>query len=714
MPAAFGFNPLGLAVVLTAKVRTGEDYGVSVDSNDDSQLQRVYGVTTTLWGVPYDHSHDGQRGECLGFDGSTLGACPVEQAPKPFLRMPTSCSSSPPNTTLYADSWQNPVQSLELEGVKAEVFNHDSEGDPVGVGGCELLDFSPTVSVQPETSAAASPSGLDFGLSLPQNQNPAGLAEADLRNVVFSLPQGMSVSPSAGDGLGACTSTPEPNRPGGEIALESSEPVQCPNSSKVGTVTIETPLLETPLTGSVFLAQPNANKFNSLLALYVVAAGEGVLIKLAAHVEANPVTGQLTTVVQDSPQQPFSNLELHFFGGPRAALMTPQICGTYSGVSQLTPWSSPSESAVSIDSPFAITSNCGGGFSPTLSAGTTSNQAGSFSPFTTTIARSGQDQNLSAIAVRTPPGLLGMLSKVTLCGEAQAQLGDCPSASQIGHVTASSGAGPTPLQLPLAGKPQDPIFLTGPYKGAPFGLSVVVPAEAGPFNLGNVIVRAAVTIDPHTAQVTIASDPLPTFLEGIPLDVRTVNAVIDREGFIFNPTNCRPSSVDATITSTQGASAGLASRFQAANCASLPFKPKFTVSTQGHTSKKNGASLGVKVTSGLGQANIGKTVVSLPKQLPSRLTTLQQACPEATFAANPATCPARLQRRRREGHYARSERATDGSCLPRLPRRRRVPGSRRGSAGPGRKSGSGWQHQHQEGHHHQLLQLGARRADHEL
>jgi hypothetical protein len=422
--------------------------------------------------------------------------------------------------------------------------------------------------------------------------------------------------------------------------LESGEPVQCPDSSKVGTVTLETPLLETPLTGSVYLAQPNANKFNSLLALYIVAEGDGALIKLAAHVEANPETGQLTTVVTDSPQQPFSNLKLHFFGGPRAALMTPQTCGTYHATSQLTPWSSPTQTALSIDSPFSITANCGGGFAPTLTAGTMSNQAGAFSPLVTSISRTDQDQNLSTISVHTPPGLLGMLSRVTLCGEPQAQLGTCPAASQIGHVTASAGAGPTPLQLPLAGRPQDPVFLTGPYKGAPFGLSIVVPAEAGPFNLGNVITRAAIAIDPHTAQVTISSDPLPTFLQGIPLDVRGVNVIVDREGFIFNPTNCHSFSLATTITSTQGALAAPASSFQAANCATLPFKPTFTVATQGHTSKKGGASLDVKVGSGSGQANIAKALVSLPKQLPSRLTTIQQACPGATFAANPAACPA--------------------------------------------------------------------------
>jgi hypothetical protein len=641
VPAAFGFNPLGLAAVLTAKVRTGEDYGLNIGTNDASQLVRVYGVTTTFWGVPYAHSHDGQRGVCLSAEGKELGSCPIETAPRPMLRMPTSCSAPPLTTIFYADSWQNPLASLEAEGFEGEVFNHDSEGDPVGVSGCELLDFTPTVSVQPEASAG-SPSGLAFELSLPQNENPEGLAESDLRNTVLTLPPGMTISPSAADGLGACTSTPEPGRSGGQIALHSDEPVRCPNSSKVGTVTIETPLLETPLEGSVYLAQPNTNEFNSLLALYIVAEGDGVSIKLAAHVQANPLTGQLTTVVTEAPQQPFSHLKLHFFGGPRAALMTPPTCGTYEATSQLTPWSSPAQTPVDVGSSFALTNNCGGGFAPTLVAGTVSNQAGAFSPLTTSVTRSDQDQTLSKITLTTPPGLLGLLSKVTPCPEPQAAAGACSEASKIGHVTLTSGPGPTPLQLPEAGKPQDPVFLTGPYAGAPFGLSIVVPAEAGPFNLGTVVVRAAITVNPHTAQVTIASDPLPQLVNqsGIPADVRNVNVVVDRENFIFNPTSCQPTSVAGTVTSAQNVNVSLASHFQAVNCADLPFKPTFTVSTQAKTSKAQGAALTVKVTSGAGQANIAKVKVDLPKQLPSRLSTLQQACVAAVFEANPASCPA--------------------------------------------------------------------------
>jgi hypothetical protein len=641
VPAAFGFNPLGLAAVLTAKVRTGEDYGLNISTNDASQLVRVYGLTTTFWGVPYAHSHDGQRGACLGAEGEALGSCPIETAPRPLLRMPTSCSTPPFATIFYADSWQNPLASLETEGFQAEVSNHDTEGDPVGVSGCELLDFTPTVGVQPEVNAS-SPSSLNYELSLPQNENPEGLAESDLRNTILILPPGMAISPSAANGLGACTGTPETGRPGGQIALHSDEPVQCPNSSKIGTATIETPLLETPLEGSVYLARPNANEFNSLLAMYIVAEGDGVTIKLAGHIEADPATGQLTTIVPENPQQPFSHFRLHFFSGPRAALMTPHTCGAYTADSQLTPWSSPTQTPVSLGSSFAISSNCGGGFAPTLVAGTTSNQGGAFSPLVTSISRTDQDQTLSKITLTTPPGLLGMLSKVTPCPEPQAAAGTCPEASKIGHVTLSSGPAPMPLQLPEPGKGQDPVFLTGPYNGAPFGLTIVVPAEAGPFNLGNVVVRSTINVNPHTGQVTISSDPLPQVVNGsgILADVRSVNVIVDRDDFIFNPTSCQPSNVAGTITSAQNVSVALSSPFQAVNCGGLPFKPGFSAATQAKTSKPQGAALNVKVTSGAGQANIAKVKADLPLQLPARLTTLQQACVAAVFEVNPANCPA--------------------------------------------------------------------------
>ena len=368
-----------------------------------------------------------------------------------------------------------------------------------------------------------------------------------------------------------------------------------------------------------------------------------MLVKVAGHVEADPLTGRLTTIFDNNPQQPFSDLKVSFFGGPRAPLVTPAACGSYEVTGSLTPYGT--ELPVAFSDPFVVASACGSGFSPSLTAGTTNNQAGGYSPFTVTISRGDQDQDLGAISVRTPPGLLGMLSKVPLCEEPQASQGTCPAASRIGTTTVGAGAGPDPVFLPQAGHPSDAVYLTGPYKGAPFGLSVVVPAEAGPFNLDEgghpVVVRAAIEVDPATAAVTVKSDPLPQILRGIPLQVRTIDVSINRGEFTFNPTSCEALTVNATVTSAEGARAAVSSPFRAANCGLLPFKPSFKVSTQGKASKAGGASLDVKVGYPRGvQANIRRVVVSLPKQLPARLTTLQKACTAATFAANPAGCPA--------------------------------------------------------------------------
>jgi hypothetical protein len=490
--------------------------------------------------------------------------------------------------------------------------------------GCEKITFTPSLSVQPEGSSAGSPTGLNVDVHTPQNANPEGLAEGNLKRAVVSLPAGIVVNPSVANGLDACT--PE------EIGVSDANPVSCPAASSIGSVEVNTPLLPAPLTGSVFVAAQNANPFGSLLALYVVAEGSGVLVKSPGEVRLDPVTGQVMAVFENIPQQPFTDIKIHLDGGPRAALSLPVGCGAYTTTSQLTPYSSlvaaePSDS-------FQVSSGCQRTFNPTFAAGTTSDQAGGFSPFSITFSRSDQDQGLGGVSVRTPPGLLGLLKTVQQCGEPQASLGTCGAPSLIGHTTVTAGAGADPVGV------TGQVFLTGPYKGAPFGLSIVVPAVAGPFNLGNVVVRSAISVDSHTAQITVTSDPLPTILQGIPLQIKAVNVSIDREGFMFNPTDCEPLAVGGTIVSTEGAAASVSSRFQAANCASLPFKPVFSVSTQAKSSKAQGASLDVKYSSAIGQANTAKVAVSLPKALPARLTTIQQACTEAAFNANPASCPA--------------------------------------------------------------------------
>jgi hypothetical protein len=365
-----------------------------------------------------------------------------------------------------------------------------------------------------------------------------------------------------------------------------------------------------------------------------------VIVKLPGTVAANPSTGQLTATFKENPQLPFSDLKLHFHGGPRAPLANPQTCGSFATSSTLTSWGGQEASGAS--PAFGIDWDGKGGacpaslpFNPGFTAGTITPVADAFSPFVLTFSRQDREQDLSGLSVTLPPGLLGRIAGVPLCEEAQANAGTCGPESQIGTTSVLAGPGEHPLYVP-GGR----VYLTTGYKGGPFGLSIVVPAVAGPFNLGNVMVRAAIHIDPSTAQVTAVSDPLPQSKDGVPFRLRTVNVEVNRaSGFTFNPTNCAQQQITAAITGAQGATANVASPFAVTGCAGLPFKPVFTASTQGKTSKANGASLVVKVAQKPGEANIHRVNLQLPLILPARLTTLQKACTEAQFNTDPAGCP---------------------------------------------------------------------------
>jgi hypothetical protein len=605
--AEFGFNLVNKAIVMYATVRTGSDYGLTVTVPGINKLA-ITGASLTFFGTPAAQNGSGTR-------------------PVPFLSNPTDCSAAQV-TRIKVDTWANP-------GVW-----HEASASSPNVTGCEFVPFAPSLTVTPDSVAAGAPAGYHFDLyvpqATPQGTSPNGLVSAALKKAVVKLPVGVSVSPSAAYGLGACSPA--------EIAIHSPNPAACPNSSKVGSVEVDTPLLDHPLKGGVYLASQGDNPFGSLLALYIAAADpqSGVVVKLAGQVSADPVTGQLTATFDNNPQLPFEDLKLDFNGGPRAALVNPAACGTYTTTSELTPYSETTPATPS--SSFQIDQGCSSPqpFAPAFTAGTINPQAGAFSPFTLTLSRGDTDQKLGAVSVKTPPGLLGVLTGVARCAESQAAQGTCGAESLIGHTSVAAGPGISPFGL--GGQ----VFLTGPYKGAPFGLSIVVPAIAGPFNLGTVVVRASIAVDPRTAQLTVTSDPLPQILQGIPLDLRTVNVTVDRPGFTFNPTNCQPLAVGGVAQSAQSTNVAVSSPFQATNCANLAFRPKLTASTRGNgTLKRNGASLTVRISSKQGpgtssgerEANIKKVDVSLPYALSTRLSTLHEACTEAQFAANPAGCP---------------------------------------------------------------------------
>jgi len=591
--------------------------------------------------------------------------------PEAQFTNPSDCNGEPLRTRLYMDSWEDPA-ALSHNGTPLDLTEpawKEMTSESPAVSGCNELRFDPaafTFAPEAAHSQADEPAGYELTLKVPQTETPGTLGTPPLKTATVTLPPGVAISPATADGLVGCQET------GSEgINLSSTAPGTCPDASKVGTAEVLTPLIEEHLQGSLYLAQPacggsgqaecteEAAEMGGIFALYLEVGSEssGVHLKLKGKIEVGGygrhsrevglAPGQVRTTFAEMPQLPFGELKLKFKGGPRAPLANPQGCGTFTTYASLEPWSAPESGPDAVEQPSFDITGCASpmGFAPSFTAGTISSRAGAYSPLTLTFSRQDGEQGLGGMSVTLPPGLLARIAGVPECPEAQANAGTCgvgSPGSRIGTATAAAGAGSEPLWQ------SGSVYLTGPYNGGPFGLSVVVSANAGPFNLGNIVIRAAIYINPGTGQLTVVSgvggDSIPQSIDGIPLRLQTVNLTIDREGFIFNPTGCSQAAVNGTITSAQGVTVPTSSHFEAVNCASLKFKPVFSATTQARTSNAKGASLTVKLSypnlpQGA-QADIKSVKVDLPKQLPSRLTTLQQACLAAQFDANPASCPA--------------------------------------------------------------------------
>ncbi|HEX5853585.1 MAG TPA: hypothetical protein VFY36_10885 [Solirubrobacteraceae bacterium] len=633
-------------------------------------------VVLTLWGEP----------------GAFNGSGSTEA----LLTSPVDCSEAPAKARLEVESWGNPGHPKSAE---TTVFPELTGCSALQSPFTPSLALSPLKGME-GTTQADSPSGFSGSVVVPQTTGFEENATSLVRDASVTLPPGVSLSPAAAQGLVGCKERgPEGiNRgttdigPGGEDrgnpeatefgaghaggngspyddAQYHTAPGHCPPASTVGSIEVFTPLLETrcggegqqvcaegessaPLQGHVYLAEPKCGgagqgectpqnaEDGSLFAGYAELSGEGVLIKERATISINQATGRVTLHLREAPEFPFSELKLNVHGGARAPVATPQTCGAATTTSVFTPWSSPeafspSPSTFTVDAD-GLGSACPAAwpFGPGFAGGATNPAAGAFSPFTVTLTRQDREQNVTGLSVTPPLGLLAMLSSVTPCPEPQAASGACQDSSLIGHDTAAAGSGPSPLYV--TGR----VYLTGPYKGAPFGLAVVTPAVAGPFNLGNIVVRAKINVNPSTAAVTITSDPIPQSRLGVPLRLKILNVTADRPGFTFNPTNCSQLSLNGTATGDQGTSASLTTPVEVGGCRALPFGPVLKVSTPGRASKRNGAALSVAFTASPGQANVKKLKVNLPKQLPSRLATLQKACTDSVFNTNPAGCPA--------------------------------------------------------------------------
>jgi hypothetical protein len=648
-----GFNApiVGTPIFTVLSSRTGSDYGLDATVAGISHFIPIFGVAQVLWGVPADSSHDALRFPYLppfpnhgcGFadpvpyifgDGATFppfcypGApTPSNSQAKPFLSNPTTCSG-PLTSSLDVDSYDHGTSHADSPWPQAT--------------GCDQLAFNPSLSAQPTTTQTDSPSGLEVDLSVPQFVSPTTPSPSEIRATTVTLPKGLSINPNAADGKTACADA--------AANFGTEDAANCPEFAKVGTLEIDSSALPGPLPGYIYLGQPlPGNRYR----IFLVADGFATHIKLPGTVTPDPQTGQIVVSFQNLPQSPLTDFKLHFFGSERGLFATPTQCGTYSVKSTFTPWDEQLANQSSTQF-FAFDSGpngtpCPGAirpFNPNLQAGDADNTAGAHTPFTLDLTRSDGDQNLTALDVSTPPGFSGTLKGIPYCpqsaldqisdstypGLAEQASSACPTASQIGTATAATGGGTHPLYSP--GK----VYLAGPYKGAPLSLEVVIPAVSGPYDIGNVAVRAAINVDPITAQISTVSDPLPQILDGIPLRVRSLQINLDRPNFALNPTNCNSMAVTAQVFGDQGARADLSAPFQIANCASLGFSPKLAMRFQGGTKRRAHPALHATLTTNPGNANISRVAVTLP---PSELldqSHIGSSCTRTQFATN--SCPA--------------------------------------------------------------------------
>jgi uncharacterized repeat protein (TIGR01451 family) len=696
-PARFGFNVLKTPVILDTSVRSGADYGVTVSVSNISQVADLLGTSVAFWGVPGDPRHDAARGwACLAnaiYDVKGEQCISSSQSsPPPFLTLPTSCAVAF-STTVQGESWPfraSPgAEPTSIPLPAARYSLEDGFGRPLGITGCNQLLFEPSIEVAPDVSDASTSTGLKVDVHIPQEagENAGGLVSSAVKDITVALPQGLAINPSGANGLGACgegqvgylappasqppenlhftPTLPEPLEPGSNLEALGF----CPNASKIATVRISSPLIANPVVGSVYLAGQNENPFGSLIAMYIVAEDpvSGTVVKLPGEVHLTEA-GQIVTTFKNNPQLPFEDAELRFFGGERAPLSTPARCGPYTTNASFAPWSG--NPAVGSTSTFEIKggpktvaqpsgSLCPGvtlPFSPSATGGSLNAQAGAFSPLTATFSREDGEQNFQGAEVRLAPGMEGLLTGVKLCNEAAANAGTCGPESLIGETTVSAGVGVDPVSV-SGGK----VYLTEHYAGAPFGLSIVNPVKAGPFDLEHdtsnpnqqpacdcIVVRATVEVDPHTAALTVTAAPsgphaIPRVIDGIPVQIKKINVTANRPHFTFNPTNCNALSVTGAATGDEGASILLSVPFQMVNCALLKYEPKFTVRTAARPSKANGASLNFRIAYPKGamgsQSWFKRAKFAIPRQLPARLTTIQQACLSATFDTDPAACP---------------------------------------------------------------------------
>lgn len=675
-PARFGFAVGGVPVLINTEVDPDDDYRITGRVSNVSQVVQFLSATTTLWGTPGDPRHDGARGwDCVYFD--PFGPCqrPSGLDESAFLRMPVQCSS-PLDFGLELEPWNVPIGS-QVEGASFT-------GDPLL--GCNSVPFDPTIESSPTSKLAGNPSGLSFSLRMPNSGllNKDGIAEGQAKKIEVDLPEGMTINPSQGEGLVGCNPAQYANE-----TVDSTAGEGCPEASKIGTVQIATPLLEEEAKGSLYVANPHDNPFGSLLALYMVAKipERGILVKQAGKVEADPVTGQLTTTFDDLPQLPFSEFNLQFRPGGRAPLVTPPTCDgdpsepgnqPFEIVARFTPWSAQDpnnptpDEIVTRTSTFTVERGVDGGpcpsggtppFKPGLLAGTINNAAGSYSPFNVRLTRNDGEQEFTNFSIKLPPGVIGKLAGIPFCPDAaiaaaKARTGStggaeelaspsCPLASQVGRTLVGAGVGSILTYVP--GK----LYMAGPYNGSPLSIVAITAAKVGPFDLGTVVVRLALRINPETVEAFVdatGTDPIPHIIQGIPVHARDIRAYVDRPEFMLNPTSCEPTSTASTVlgsgldfgSDADNVPVTVTSPFQAADCASLGFKPRLKLSLRGKTRRGGNPALRAVFRPRLGDANAARVSVALPRSEFLDQSHIRTVCTRVQFkagAGNGTECP---------------------------------------------------------------------------
>ena len=677
-PAQLALNvaKVGIFVHFQTAIRSDSDYGAEAYTRDllALTLHPVFGAQTQLWGDPSADAHKWIRGTCPIGPPLFGPTCDVDPQQTAFLTTPTDCPGQAPLYEAFATSWEEPNEERQ-----SEFEATDLPGNPALTEDCGSLQFEPTFKSRPTTNLTDSPSGLDFDLHMPQPTDLGTRAAAALKDAVVTFPAGMTVNPSQASGLDACSQQQIGFEQEGGETFFSRAPQSCPPASKLGTLEASSPLLvrrdqdhevevdpesgkpiPEPLHGAIYLAKPFANPFNKLVATYLVIEDEktGIVAKLAGEGQLDPQSGQITVVFRENPELPIEDIKVSLFGGSRGALLTPPTCGPHATNAQFTPWSAPEGLPENPSDSFGLTNAPAGGpcpateaampHTPALRAGTLTPAAGKFSPLIFKLSRQDGSQRMAKIDATLPVGLSAKLAGVASCSEAEiakakarevpnqgaAELTDpsCPAASEIGTIVVSAGGGPNPYYT--TGR----AYLAPPYKGAPLSAVAIAPAVAGPFDLGTVVVRSAISLNPATAQGRIVSDPLPQIIAGVPVDVRSVSVNIDRPQFSLNPTSCAEKSFGGQLTSSLGQIAPLFERFQVGGCSSLPFKPKLSARLFGPIHRGGHPRLRAVLTAKPGEANIAGLSFTLPRSEFIDQGHFRTICTRVQFAAN--QCPA--------------------------------------------------------------------------